>query len=52
MERHVSIDRPLNITKKLLSTKKRKDQKEWQRRYITLEFAPEEYLRKNGYLEV
>lgn len=52
MERHVSIDRPLNITKKLLSTKKRKDQKEWQRRYITLEFAPEEYLRKNGYWEV
>lgn len=52
MERHVSIDHPLNITKKLLATKTRKDQKEWQRRFITLEFAPETYLRRNGYWEV
>lgn len=43
--------KPLKITNKLLCTKKKKD-KEWIQRSITLVFAPEIYLRNHGYKEV
>lgn len=48
---YLACKTPINITKELISTRD-KDSKEWITRDFTLCFAPEKYLKKQGYYEL
>lgn len=50
-EKYYSVNRPLKLKKKDFINRKKKD-KEYLVRFLTLEFAPEKWLINNGYTKL
>lgn len=50
-EKYYSVNKPLKLKKKDFINRKKKD-KEYLVRFLTLEFAPEKWLINNGYTKL